>query len=146
LTRNPSSCGRLVLRVGYWSEFCGRKPLLLAGFAFEVLRALLFTVVVDPRIMIAVQLLDGITGAIMIVLTILVITDVTTGTGRFNLARGIFGTLTGISAAISAGVFGVVFHHFGDLAGLFIMAGGTGIGMVVLWASLPETKPEEYTD
>jgi MFS family permease len=132
--------------IGYWSEFLGRKPLLLVGFALEILRALLFTLVADPRIMIAVQLLDGVTGAIITVLTILVITDVTTGTGRFNLARGIFGTLTAISAAFSAGAFGLIFHQLGDVAGLAIMAAGTGIGMIALWASLPETRPKEYAD
>jgi MFS family permease len=132
--------------IGYWSEFLGRKPLLLVGFAVEVLRALLFTVVADPRIMIAVQLLDGVTGAIVTVLTILVITDLTTGTGRFNLARGIFGTLTAFSAAISAGAFGLIIHQLGDVVGLAIMAAGTALGMAVLWVSLPETKPKEYVD
>jgi MFS family permease len=132
--------------IGYWSEFLGRKPLLLVGFAVEVLRAVLFTVVADPRIMIAVQLLDGVTGAIVTVLTILVITDLTTGTGRFNLARGIFGTLTAFSAAISAGAFGLIIHQLGDVVGLAIMAAGTALGMAILWVSLPETKPKEYVD
>ena len=70
------------------SELWGRKPLLLIAFGTEALRGVLFAIVTDPSLMMVVQLLDGITGAIMTVLTILVITDLTAGTGRFNLAQG----------------------------------------------------------
>jgi MFS family permease len=108
------------------------------------MRALLFAAVTDPVALVAIQILDGVTGAIMTVLTILVITDLTTGTGRFNLAQGIFGALTGASAALSAGVFGAAAQRFGDF-GAFLGA-GIGAGMVLLYACLPETKPDEYRD
>jgi hypothetical protein len=57
--------------------------------------------------MIAVQLLDGITGSVVTILTILVIADLTAGTGRFNLAQGVHGALTGD--------FGGGQHHRGRL-------------------------------
>jgi len=41
-------------------------------------------------------------------MTVLVITDLTTGTGRFNLARGAVGTCTGIAAAVSTTATGVI--------------------------------------
>jgi predicted MFS family arabinose efflux permease len=129
--------------IGYWSELFGRKPLLLIGFGAQVVRALLFTVSSDPLFMILVQLLDGITGAIVTVLTILVVTDLTSGTGRFNLAQGVLGTLTGISVSVSVGVLGVVAQRFGDVTGLVLMAGGTIAAMALLW-TLPETKPAKY--
>src|SRR5262245_8030272 len=132
--------------VGYWSELWGRKPLLLVGFAVEAARALLFALVADPRLMAIVQLLDGITGAIVTVLTILVITDLTSGTGRFNLAQGAVGTLMGISAAISTSVWGLVAQNFGDAVTFPAMAAVTASGMALLWAFLPETKPAEYED
>src|SRR5438034_8352590 len=47
------------------------------------------------------QFLGGISAAAVTVLTILVITDLTTGTGRFNLVRGAIGTLIAIAASIS---------------------------------------------
>ena len=131
---------------GYWSELWGRKPLLLAGFATEIARALLFSMVTDPLFMIAVQLLDGITGAIVTVLTILVITDLTTGTGRFNLAQGVLGTLVGISAAISTGTIGFIVDRYGDMVGFLVMAAGTSIALVILLTLLPETKPAKYLD
>jgi len=132
--------------IGYWSELWGRKPLLLLGFAVEAVRALLFALVADPILMTVVQMLDGITGAIVTVLTILVITDLTTGTGRFNLAQGAVGTLIGISAALSTSVWGLVAQQFGIGVTFPAMATVTAAGMALLWAFLPETKPAQYDD
>src|SRR5262249_6169691 len=42
--------------IGYWSELWGRKPLLLAGFACEALRGVLFATVASPSLMIVCQL------------------------------------------------------------------------------------------
>jgi MFS family permease len=132
--------------IGYWSELFGRKPLLLIGLAAAPLRALLFIAVGNAWAMLAVQLLDGITGAVITVLTLLVITDLTSGTGRFNLAQGIVGTLTGISASLSYVVLGAITEYFGDVVGLTIMAAGAALAAILLWAFLPETKPAEYED
>jgi MFS family permease len=132
--------------IGYWSELWGRKPLLLVAWTAQIVRTLLFTLTSDPRVMIAIQCLDGVTGSIITVLTILIIADVTKGTGRFNLAQGVFGTLTGFAAAISPAFFGALVLRFGDTAGLLTMAFGLGVGMVLLWSALPETKPKQYTD
>jgi MFS family permease len=132
--------------IGYWSELCGRKPLLLAGFATEAVRGLLFAVVTDPTLMILIQFLDGITGAIMTVLTILIITDLTTGTGRFNLTQGAVGTLIGVAAAVSTTAMGFIVQQLGDAAGFLIMAGFACTGLAALWLFLPESKPAEYLD
>ena len=132
--------------IGYWSELWGRKPLLLAGFVIEVGRSLLFALVSDPLLMLVVQLLDGVTGAAVTVLTILVVTDLTTGTGRFNLAQGVLGTMRGIAAAIGTAAVGFIVQQFGDLTGFLLMATGPALGAVVIWAFLPETKPAKYLD
>jgi MFS family permease len=130
--------------IGYWSELWGRKPLLLCGFALEAVRALLLTIASDPLLVMLIQLLDGVTAAIVSVLTVLVITDMTSGTGRFNLAQGALGTVIAISAAVSTSVLGFVVQHFGDVTGFVAMAAGTGLAVALLWALLPETKPEKY--
>ena len=46
--------------VGRWAQRWGRRPILLIGFAALPIRGLLFMVVTDPRMLVAVQLLDGI--------------------------------------------------------------------------------------
>src|SRR5262249_17746760 len=132
--------------IGYWSELWGRKPLLLAAWTAQIVRILLFTLTSDPRMIIVIQCLDGITGAIITVLTILIITDVTKGTGRFNLAQGVFGTLTGFAAAISPGFFGALVIRFGDAVGLFTMAVGLALGMMLLLVALPGTKPKHFAN
>ena len=68
------------------SATLGRRPLLLIGFAALPIRALLFAVSADPLFLVGLQLLDGISGAVVGVLTVLVTADLTHGTGRFNLA------------------------------------------------------------
>jgi MFS family permease len=131
--------------IGYWSELWGRKPLLLVAFAIEAGRALLFAFVSDPVLMLVVQVLDRVTGAAVTVLTILVTTDLTTGTGRFNLAQGVLGTIRGIAAAIGTGSVGFIVQHFGDFTGFLLMAIGPAAAALI-WAFLRETKPEKYID
>jgi len=132
--------------VGYFSELRGRKPLLLLGMGLEAVRAVLFAFVADYPLLVAIQLLDGVSGAIISVLTVLVITDLTTGTGRFNLAQSAIGTGTGIAAALSTSIFGFVFQLFGYSAGFLSIAGVAAVAAALAWLFLPETKPEKYID
>lgn len=94
--------------VGHYAEQWGRKPMLLVRFGLEPLRGVLFALGASSYSIIAVQILDGIRGAIITVMTVLVMTDLTTGTGRFNLAQGAVGTCTGVAAAVSTTATGVI--------------------------------------
>jgi hypothetical protein len=53
------------------SATLGRRPLLLIGFAALPIRALLFALSADPLFLVGLQLLDGISGAVVGVLTVL---------------------------------------------------------------------------
>jgi hypothetical protein len=55
--------------IGYFSELWGRKPLLLVSFGVEIARAVMFGFINSSTLLITVQLLDGISGAIRTVLT-----------------------------------------------------------------------------
>src|SRR5258707_14847009 len=110
--------------VGQWAKNWGRRPLLLIGLGALPIRALLFASVVDPTLVVAFQLLDGISGAVLGVLTALVIADVTGGTGRFNLAQGIVGTASGIGASLGTTLFGVVAAGFAPSTGVFSFVSG----------------------
>jgi len=68
--------------VGRLAQRLGRRPILLIGFAALPIRALLFVVVSDPRLLVAVQVLDGVCAAVFGVLVPLTIADVTRGTDR----------------------------------------------------------------
>jgi MFS family permease len=128
--------------VGFHSEKRGRRPLLLIGFAMVPIRA----ITAFYPFLLAAQILDGISGATIGVLTLIVLTDLTAGTGRFNLALGAVGALNGIAAAISTSTTGFLFQHFGAHVGFLPLAvvGAAGTGLV--WVFLSETKPEKYED
>ncbi len=95
----------------------------------------------DPGLLVVVQLLDGLSGATIGVLTALVIADLTAGTGRFNLAQGLVGALSGIGASVSTSMSGIIVERFGQLAGL-LSATAVGVTAVaIVLAFMPETKP-----
>jgi len=123
------------------AETWGRRPLLLLGFGAFAVRALLFSVTGDPRLLLFVQLLDGITGSTLGVLTALVVADLTRGTGRFNLAQGLVGTLAGIGASLSTAFFSLVAGNFGATAGFVSIACAALVLVLIVWLWMPETMP-----
>jgi predicted MFS family arabinose efflux permease len=127
--------------VGMRAETWGRRPLLLIGFAALPIRGVLFASVTNPELLVVVQLLDGVTAAVFSVMVPLVVADLTRGTGRFNLGQGIVGTATGIGASLSATLAGFISDRFGSpwaFAGLATIA---FVGLTVVWALMPETRP-----
>jgi MFS family permease len=119
----------------------GRRPLLLLGLGVVPIRALFFGTVTDPALLVAVQALDGITGATLGVLTALVVADITNGTGRFNLLQGLIGTLSGIGASLSTSLTGFAVQKFGHTAGFLGVAAVALAAVAILLALMPETKP-----
>jgi MFS family permease len=132
--------------VGYHSEARGRRPLLLVGFGLEPVRAILLAFTSAYPFLIVAQLLDGMTSAIVTVLTVLVITDLTTGSGRFNFARGAVGAMSGLAASVSTLATGFVYQEFGRLVGFFLIAAVAGAATLMLWTFQLETKPAQYLD
>ena len=126
--------------VGRGAESWGRRPLLLCGLGALPIRAACFALSHDPVLLAAVQVLDGISGAVIGVLTPLVIADITRGTGRFNLAQGIVGTSSGIGAALSPTLTGYVSESFGGAAGFYAIMGVALAAVAVCWGLMPETK------
>jgi MFS family permease len=119
----------------------GRRPLLLLGLGVVPIRALFFGTVTDPALLVAVQALDGITGATLGVLTALVVADITNGTGRFNLLQGLIGTLSGIGASLSTSLSGFAVQKFGHTAGFLGVAAVALAAVALLLLLMPETKP-----
>jgi MFS family permease len=119
----------------------GRRPLLLVGFAALPIRALLFASTTDPAILIAAQILDGVSGTMLGVLTALTVADLTTGTGRFNLAQGFVGTMSGVGASLSTTLSGLVVESFGRAIGFLSVAAVSLAAVLILWLLMPETNP-----
>ena len=127
--------------VGQLAQSKGRRPLLLIGFGALAVRALLFAVTVDPPLLICIQLLDGISGSVLGVLTALIVADLTNGTGRFNLAQGFVGTFAGIGATLSTTFFGLIVGNFGSAIGFLSIAAAALTTVFLALLLMPETKP-----
>jgi MFS family permease len=130
--------------VGYHSEKRGRKPLLLIGFAAEPLRAALLAFTSNYAFLIVAQILNGVSGAVIGVMTVLVIADLTAGTGRFNLAQGAVGAMIGIAASMSTLATGFLFQGVGSFEGFIAIAAVAGAATALIWVFVTETKPADY--
>jgi MFS family permease len=129
--------------VGREAQNWGRRPLLLLGFGALTMRALLFAVTGNPLLLLFIQLLDGVSGSTLGVLTALIVADLTKGTGRFNLAQGFVGTLAGVGASLSTTFFSLVAGNFGSAIG-FISIACVALSLVlIVWSWMPETMPAE---
>jgi MFS family permease len=126
--------------MGRQAKSWGRRPLLLIGFAALPIRALLFSAITDPVLLVGVQLLDGVSGTVLGVLQALVIADLTQGTGRFNLAQGVVGVVSGIGASMSTTLFGLIAGTLGRAGSFLVMALVGCVAFAIVWSLMPETK------
>lgn len=129
--------------VGRKAQVWGRRPLLMIAFAALAIRGALFAMVHDPVLLVAVQVLDGITAAVFGVMIPLIVADVTFGSGHFNLAQGVIGTAVGIGASLSNMVAGHVSDHFGHGVAFMGLAAVALSGLLVVWILMPETRLRE---
>ena len=123
------------------AHLIGGKPLLILAFAALPLRGILFAMVDDPYWMIAFQILDGVGAGLFDVLLPLVLYGAVLGSGRYNMARGIIGTIQGIGGA-SSYVFAGSLVVWGGYAVAFSVLAGVGLAALLLMlAAMPETLP-----
>jgi hypothetical protein len=132
--------------VGAAAQSFGRRPLLLLGFSALAIRGLLFALVHDPYLLVAVQVFDGVTAAVFSVMIPLTVADVAFGSGHFNLAQGIVGTATGIGASLSTVLAGYVSDRFGSATAFFGLSGVAVVGLLMMAAFMPETRQREQAD
>ena len=121
----------------------GRKPLLMIGFGVLPIRAVLYTLTHAAPALLAIQILDGVANAIFVVVSVLVIADLTRGTGRFNLASGALATMVGVGAALSATVGGQLIQHSGFRTSFLGLGAIAVLAFATLWIAVPETLGKE---
>jgi predicted MFS family arabinose efflux permease len=122
-------------KAGTW----GRKPLLLIAFGVLPIRGVLYTLTSKTALLVAIQVMDGVGAGIFGVVSVLVIADLTRGTGRFNLTLGAISTAVGIGAALSQVIAGGIVHHAGYRAGFLFLAGVASAAFAILYFFMPET-------
>jgi len=126
-------------RAGTW----GRKPLLLIAFGVLPVRGVLYTLASNTALLVGIQILDGVGAGIFGVVSVLVIADLTRGTGRFNLTLGAVTTAVGIGASLSQVIAGSVVHHAGFRAGFLFLAGVASAAFAILYSFMPETRSSQ---
>jgi len=126
------AAGRAVCR---W----GRRPVFLLGFAVLPVRGLLYTLTDNPGWLIANQVLDGIGAGIFGVTAVLVVADLTHGSGRFNFLQGFMATAVGLGAAASNLATGLIADAAGYNAGFVFLAVIAAAAVAVFAWFVPET-------
>ncbi|MDP4025696.1 MFS transporter [Methylobacterium sp. NEAU 140] len=128
--------------VGRAAERFGRYPVLLVGFAALPLRGLLFAYTTNPYGLVAIQMLDGVSASVLGVMVPLIVSDLTRGTGRFNLALGAVGTAMGIGAALSTSFAGVMADRLGSHSAFLGLALVGFAAFLLVALIMPETRAE----
>lgn len=127
-------CGR---KADVW----GRKPLFLIAFAVLPLRGLLYTLWDNPVYLVSVQALDGVANGIFAMLFLLILADITAGTGRFNLAQGALAALVGVGASLSNLVAEEIVQMTDYTVGFIFLATVGLTGLTLFAVFMPETAP-----
>jgi Major Facilitator Superfamily len=126
--------------IGVRAQSWGRRPLLLLTFVALSARGAIFAVTSDPYLLVAAQLLDGISAASLGVLVPLIIADVTRGSGHFNFAQGLIGAAVGIGASLSTTLAGFIADASGAPITFLLLACVGVMGLVFVFAVVPETR------
>lgn len=126
---------------GRWADRIGRKPILLVGLAALVLRGLLFSLDSSPNYLVGVEALDGIGTGVSGVLTVLIISDLAKGTGRFNFLQGAMQACLGIGSFLGNFLAGFAAKSFGFPATFIGLACVALAGLLFYALRMPETLP-----
>jgi MFS family permease len=94
--------------------------------------------------LVAIQILDGVAAGIFGVVSVLVIADLTQGSGRFNITLGAISTAVGIGAALSQTIAGTIVHHFSFNAGFLFLAAIAALAFGILYFFMPETRDKSF--
>ena len=78
------------------------------------------------------------------VVSVLVIADLTQGSGRFNLTLGAISTAVGIGASLSQAIAGSIVHHFGFNVGFLFLAAVASAAFGILYFFMPETRDKRF--
>lgn len=136
----------VMIPVAIWAgrvaDLWGRRPVFLIGFAVLPLRGVAYALSDHPAWLIGVQVLDGIGAGIFGVLVVLMVSDLTRGTGRFNVTQGAIATAVSLGAAISNLSAGFVVDAVGYAATFCVLAAIAVAALVVFAWGVAETAPD----
>jgi MFS family permease len=131
---------------GRLADHIGRKPIFLVGFLALISRGLLFALSRNPNYLVGVEALDGIGTGISGVLTVLIVSDLAQGTGRFNFLQGTMQACLGLGSFLGNLVAGLSAKSFGFPATFVGLACVAIAGLVLFALKMPETLHRESAE
>jgi len=114
----------MAMLCGARADVWGRKPLFLFAFAILPIRGVLYTLTKNSFYLVGIQSLDGVANGIFGVIFLLVLADLTRGTGRFNVAQGALTALIGVGATLSNVIAGWIVQFSSYSVAFLFLAGG----------------------
>lgn len=140
--------------VGRWADTCGRRPMLITACGVVSVRALL-TGAVDAwwiarggspwLALFACQGLDGAGAGLWSVMCVLVVKDIASGTGCFNLSMGCSQAVFSVGAVVSSFAAGQIASAAG-FASAFLALGAVGVAATAQAVAFPETHGSKELD
>jgi MFS family permease len=124
---------------GYLCEKWGRKPVFTIGFLSLPLRILLLSMTNDPRLVIALQLLDGVGGGIYGVASVAMCSDITYGKGGFNTLMGMMGTALSIGGMLGPLLSGLCEEYLGFQYTFYVYLMISMLAAAIFILGMPET-------
>jgi len=118
----------------------GRRPLLILSYLFLVLRGLGFTFIKTPAMMVAMQILDGMSAGIFGLVVTLVIADFCRHNNRFNSTLAALYMVLTLANGLSEFSSGMLANNFGFSTAFAILTVIATVGLVIIVALLPETR------
>jgi MFS family permease len=126
--------------IGRLAATRGRRWVLIVGFSMLPLRGVLFAVIVDPNLVVLIQIFDGIAAASFGIMVPLVTSDIAGRSGHFNLSLGFIGLAIGVGATVSTTLAGWIGDRFGDQAAFVALAAAGLAATLLVWRAMPETR------
>jgi MFS family permease len=90
--------------------------------------------------LIAAQALDGVGIGVFDALIPLLLADILRGTGRYNVSRGVIGTVQGLGGSLSNVVAGAIVVAAGYGIAFLVLAAFAAITFLLVLIAMPETK------
>jgi MFS family permease len=128
------------LAVGRRGDRWGHRRLLLAGFALVVVQGVLTTFGNRTAWLIGLQALGGVGAGLFNALTPRVLSDVTAGSGHYNLAQGIAATLRALGVTSSGLAAELAVRRFGYSLTFAGCAGVAAVALALFWLAMPRTQ------
>jgi MFS family permease len=130
--------------VALWMErrtnVLGRRPLLIVACSALCLKGMACAVFDSAPLLIAVQALDGMSSGILDILVPLLLADIVKGSGRYNVSRGLLGTIQGIGGSLSNLLGGLLVALVGYSLTFGALAGFAGVALGIVVFGIAETR------